>query len=563
MGKAVSEFQGPLASVEIAAASCLQADSGILVVYSAADGGARTAIFRNGMLADILVSDTSTSPSDKPKAIAASGHPQDGDILILGTSEFFNITGQNELKEVLLKGSLSSSFESIASLIHSKKDSSRAGAVAVRFEKKRTETIDIEKKQIEEEKGVRKKEETTKSIPSTSLLGRLSLASKGLAQRLPSRRIYVRKSEESIQDAKARKTTLTVGIILVVLLIVSIGFGIAQKQQKDKRAVYESRLEQASHEFEESLGLVSINSSRARELFVSSRKLVDEMVTQGIEDPQLTELKKKVDESEGLILGEYVVVPELFVDLSLLSDGFNGGDMASSLERVFVLDPETKRVVGVFMDTKKSKVIAGPTRVGEAEKIAAYADRAFVTRGSGIYQVDEAADYSIEKDWSSESLIYAYAGNIYVLDKNDSKVYRYPGVDGGFANRQDWLAPGIDIGLNNVISWTIDGSVWLFFDNGKITKLTSGAPSKFDASGVFPELTSASVIYTNEELENVYMLDRQSGRIVVTDKEGEYKAQYLSDQFNQVKDFAISEKEKRAVLLVGDKLLFINLDHLN
>ena len=61
----------------------------------------------------------------------------------------------------------------------------------------------------------------------------------------------------------------------------------------------------------------------------------------------------------------------------------------------------------------------------------------------------------------------------------------------------------------------------------------------------------------------MYVLDNEKGRIVVTDKNGEYKAQYLGDVVKNADNLVVSEKEKKVFVLTGNKLFFLNLKHLD
>jgi len=100
------------------------------------------------------------------------------------------------------------------------------------------------------------------------------------------------------------------------------------------------------------------------------------------------------------------------------------------------------------------------------------------------------------------------------------------------------------------------------FGSGDVHKYSLGNRISFEVSGVNPEITFLNSVYTNEELSYVYILDRQEGRVVVIDKEGKYKAQYIHDKIKQATDLAVSEKNKKIIILTGDKLLSLEAKHL-
>jgi len=57
-------------------------------------------------------------------------------------------------------------------------------------------------------------------------------------------------------------------------------------------------------------------------------------------------------------------------------------------------------------------------------------------------------------------------------------------------------------------------------------------------------------------------LDKEGGRIVVLEKNGNYKAQYQSDKFKEGTGIIVSEKTSKAVILTKEKLIQVDLKHL-
>ena len=533
--KVSEEFRSTWGEVEIAAVSLVGG-----VVYSVVGGGAQVAIFRNGILAKIL-------ESSREEVISASGYPKEGDVLILGTKFFFEVFSSGVIKAAIEGKEPGSAVESLAPTVHARDDTGNLGAAILSFK----------------EEGVAQGEVTSPPKIS-SALGKAVASVKGyLAKVLPERKIYVKGVEKDEEEVpQKRKLLSSVGIVLLVLLLVSIGFGIRAKAIKEGRARYESRLTQAQHEFDEALTLTSLNPDRARELFVSSRALSNALKAEGVKDKQLEELIVKLDENQGAVLGEYRVEPQLFVDLSILSDNLKGDGLAASSEMVFVLDKGGRKVVGITFGTKKSEIVAGPDQISAAKDLAVYEDRAFVLETDGIYEVGETKTKVVGNEWQGEVLIYAYAANLYAVDKEAGVIRRYPGSGSTFGTGTNWLAPGVSPDLSLVKVATIDGAIWLLSGSGRISKFSQGNLISFSPAGVFPELTSPDSIYTNEELKYVYLLERSEKRIVVLEKDGKYKAQYLADKIGEATDLAVSEADGKIIILTGEKLFSIEAKHL-
>ena len=542
--KVSDEFGQSWGEVEIAAVA-LVGD----VVYSVVGGGAQVAIFRNGMLAKIL-------ESSKEEVISASGYPQAEDLLILGTKAFFDSLAAGVLKAALQGKDPAAAVEQLAPVVHSKQDTGNLGATIVAFETESAQVAPVQ--EISEEKAPSE----GKPEFSSYLQKGLSFLQNFVSKKLPEKRIYVRPGEAEEEVPQKRRTMVTVGAILVVLLVVSIGFGIRAKNVREQKGRYEERLTQAEHEFDESLSLASLNPERARELFANSKGAAEALLGEGIKDERLDTLSQKLSQNQGNILGEYKADAELFVDLSLQVSGFEGQDVASSGKTIFVLDKKGKRIISVDFGTKKTQVASGPDQIGEAQSLAAYEDRVFILTPDGVTEVGKIKSQVIDKSWDGEVLLYAYAGNLYLIDKVGSTIWRYPGAGETFGSKQNWLAPGTKVDLSQVRGVTIDGTVFLLSSSGKISKFSLGNPTSFSPQGVFPELSTPDAIYTNEELKYVYVLERSSKRIVVLEKDGKYKAQYTSDNIREAQDLAVSEKEGKIVILTGSKLLSIKIKHL-
>lgn len=555
----MKEFFSAWGGVEIAAASYCGD-----VVYSAVSGGAEAAVFRDGMVAKILTSQASAD------AVSASGYPKDGDIFILGTSKFFGILPHGVIKAAFEGGSPEQASEALAPFIHARANTGSVGAAIMKFEKKEAFVSKIETGVSIEEPNqeVAIPKESSTLAPRGAFLKINPILKKGaemitgtIGRFLPERRITVKGVPADLSSGQNRRLAISVGIILLVLLLVSIGFGIKQSGQKKAREKYESRLSQARHDISEAEKLYSLDPSRARELFASAENLTAQIENEGVTDKEVSDLRQEINDKESSILGIYRVTPELYIDLSLLSAGLKGDDISAGLTRLFVLDRIGKKVVGVDFDTKKVSVVAGPDQISSANYLANFENKVYVV-GDGIVEVGDKQKKVIEKNWEGEVLPYSYSGNIYLIDKSAKTIWRYPASAEGFGERTKWNTNEIDMNFSDLAGVTIDGSIWLLTNSGEILRFSLGNQVAFSIKGLIPELTSGASIYSNEELKYVYILDRVGKRIIVIDKTGEYKAQYKSDMISEAYDLAVSESAKEIVLLAGDKLYSIEIKHL-
>ncbi|MDP3994365.1 MAG: hypothetical protein Q8P91_00855 [bacterium] len=521
--KVIKEFSGQWQeTVEIAAAAILND-----VVYTAAGGGSSVDIFREGGLAKILI-------SGQKDVVSASGYPKEGDLLILGTDSFFKAFDEGLLKASLEGPSLESFTEALAPATHAREDGGSIGVVVIKFSAQKKKDV----------------------------LGKLKERVRRFRIKFPERKIYVREGfKEDVIDG-GNKTTFTAGLLLLILLLVSIGFGIKQKNIRKLKSQYEPKLVQAQQEFDESYSLVNVDKQRSRELFLLSQNKVKELMAEKITDKRLLVLEEKIKEAEGSFLGIYNQEAEIYMDLSLISSGFKGDSLVFSGGNLYIFDKNGSKVSRVKTDTKKTEVVAGPEQLRDISSISAYEDDIYGLSPDGIYLLTKQREKIIEKDWEGNVSLFAYAGNIYLLNKMQSTVTRFPAVERGFAKGQNWLAPGININFSGVISTAVDGNIWFLFEPFKVLKLAQGSTQSFKIDEIPGGLNGADIIYADETTKGVYLLDKSNKRIIVLLKDGSYQALYSSEKIGETVDFAVSEEEKMIILLTGDKLHSIELKHL-
>lgn len=539
--KIYEEFKEVWGDVEICV--CAIVDN---VVYSASGGGASVLIYRDGGLATILA-------SNSEGVIVASGFPKNDDVIILGTHLFGKSVSQLDLKAALSQDNLNLALEAIAPIVHSDENLGSLGAIMIKF----GETSEI-----------------SEFVPAVSvspappiknnfdLKQKLSSIISFVANKMPQKQIYIRGGMDDEVTSQSKKVTFSVAIILLIVLIVSIGFGIRQKGINETKSKYQGMLDTAIADVDDAISLASVSPDKSRELFIASEEKLKTIEALKVKDSKITELKQKIESSRASVLGEYSSTPELFLDLSLLSSGFKGDEVSASGGNIFILDKNGKKIVSVTISSKKSKVVAGPGVIDQVDSLASYESSAFILTSDGIYEIDSSKNKVIEKSWDGSALIRAFAGNIYVLDKSANAIYRYAGTGTTFGDKQNWLAAGSASDFSMARQWVIDGSIYILNPNSKVLKYSLGSPQSFKINGAVPEIGSVDAIYASDETEFVYFLDRAGKRVVVTDKKGGYKAQYINDEVGNATNLVVSEKDKKIILLSNDKLLSIEIKHL-
>lgn len=543
VNRVCQEFTGEEQKLEICA-GVLLGD----VLYLVISGGGQVWLKRQGVLGRAL--------EGNGEVIDGSGLLEEGDILVLGTSSFFRALGQGVLRAALESGEPAEAVEALATLVHGQQSSSQAAALIGKIHEESSEMSNASPTVLESQTGI-------KSLFS------------GIVARIPRYRVRpalpARFAEALARRAgrpqvRSQKTILTIAIILIILLVLSIILGARKRQQEDAYQRFTKIYEEVRSLAEQGEGLVGINPSQARQMLASAQQKISQLEELKIESHKTDELKKRIETALGGVVKEYQLseVPTL-TDLTLVGQGGRGDILSLSGKYLVILDKSQSRVFGFDIARKSGEILAGGEVLSNSQFLTSTADFVFVLAKEGLTQIGiknkkiEGGKIETDKEWGEITAMKAYGGNLYFLDREKNIIWRYSTTEEGFGTKQNWFARGVSPDLSSVVSMSIDGVIWFLTQDGKILKFIQGAPVAFGVAGLDKPFLNPSIIYTDSEAGNLYILDKGNNRIVVLAKSGEYQSQYLWDGVSGVSDMVVSEAEKKILLLSGSKIYQIDL----
>jgi hypothetical protein len=233
-------------------------------------------------------------------------------------------------------------------------------------------------------------------------------------------------------------------------------------------------------------------------------------------------------------------------------------------DELVVLDSSSEVLLHVDVIKKAASTVGGGTFLKGAKLAAVYSGRGFVFSNSGVVEISLANKTSsivVEPDseWGEIVDIDAFAGNLYLLGSSQGEIFRYQGAEGGFGERSRWLGEGVFPDLSKATSMSVDGDIWVLTDS-EVLRFRRGSQEPFIISGLERSLKEPVSLYTDADSELIYILDRGNQRVVVLDKNGEYRAQYIWEGIETVTDMVVSEKEGKILLLSGSIIYEIELE---
>ena len=159
----------------------------------------------------------------------------------------------------------------------------------------------------------------------------------------------------------------------------------------------------------------------------------------------------------------------------------------------------------------------------------------------------------------------SWGNRIYILDPSSNQIWRYAykGTKEKFDAATPYFASTMDI--SKAQDLTIDANVYVLNSNGDIKKYYSGIESKFYINNPpFGNFNDPRVIYTNEKLNDIYVVDSKGARVFVYTKEPNtgnlsYKTQYLFTNAGELRDIYVDADASKLYVLAPTKVFEVSI----
>lgn len=188
---------------------------------------------------------------------------------------------------------------------------------------------------------------------------------------------------------------------------------------------------------------------------------------------------------------------------------------------------------------------------------------------SGLFEYDPARNvlsaisiYSPDQ-WQNPVAFDSYYGNLYVLDTAANQIFRYfPAADGYPSPPDNYFADGVPVNLSGAVDMTIDGAIYVLYQDGHIAKFLSGEPQPFEINGLdIPLKNPVAIVSPTEDAPYLYVADAGNQRIVQLSKEGQFIAQFRPKTangdiaFDNLHDMFVNPDNGKLYILNGTALL--------
>lgn len=355
------------------------------------------------------------------------------------------------------------------------------------------------------------------------------------------------------------KRTFTIMIMLLIgtALIWSVALGVRRRtgESQQKRIQYTREL--VTQRLQQAHDIVGLNSARAIALVNEAKKEVTNLKKDNIDTKSIDEIENLIKQSEAQIFKKEDKKAQEFYDLSLDNKQAKGMRFALSGPMLTIVD--TSGYLYTLDIDKKSIQKTNFPKAKISGPLATSGDATYVVLPDGIHQIIEKSAKKVigkDKEWGIISGLHTYGGNLYLLDKTNNQIYKYPGTgEGVYGDKSNYFrgnAPDMSTATN--VSFAIDGSVYISTDDD-VYKYTAGASDSFNVQ--FPTKVTITKTITSVDEDEVCIWDRVRSSIYVISKTGNYQRQIQSSSLKTATDVVV--REGVAYLLEGQKIFKLTL----
>jgi len=482
--------------------------------------------------------------------MVVSGKLEKNDTIVLGTAQLFRKLPEESLGLALEQKTPEAVVENLAPLVHEQEKNSRTAGAIIKKESDEEDVKKIDEEKIEKIDEVEERKQVLKQWWG-NIKGRLNKKGAGV----------------SLRTEGKKKSTATIVIVLLIIFSISLVLAGRKRQANKTQKQYEQLMDEAKYKYEEGVSLTELNPLRAKSLLKEVEELLEAEEIEGLklsesQKKTIEELKKQVEESLNQVQREYAVEEaDEWFDFDLAKEGFRGINWDNEENKLMVIG-EDGSILSLNLETKASEIVIGGDEVKGLEQVGMVGKRVFGVDDDQVVVVgvsDGEVVQELEEDWGEVKGVRGFSSNLYVLQATkEGQIWRYLGLDSGLSSKKAYLN-GDKYDLSEAVDMAIDGAVWVLFSDGTVAKYIRGTKDPFVVAGLDKGWGEVIKIFTDAEQENLYILDRQSTRVVVINKNGEYQSQYNWPGIAGVKDVMVNEELGKIFLLTGEKVFTIEL----
>lgn len=483
---------------------------------------------------------------EEDKVYAFSGLIENNDMIVLQTEGFTNKIPPEKLSRLLGEKQAEDAAENIAPVIHGSPKGTEA-AIIIQYQNYPILTgSDYQEQEDNQEVIIPKRINVV--LPPVIKLGIKNILAKIL----------------KIPFLSRKKALILVAIFLLIILLAGVIF-LDKKRGEQKRMLQlsENVISLAQNKYSQAQTFINLNKNLALQNLTeaknilnkekgkftpgsSERKNIDALLAKIDGQIHSFESGNSIKNQKTLFQTESSLEIKQIGQITLKGNDFTVTD--KSLGNIVILSKDDGKILNSAKTSVKNPMF-----------ITANAIEIYLLSDNGVYKIgkkDEKSQKIIDlSSGNNHAGIDTYLGNIYLLNSKDKNIEKYSPAA---YKKSEYLQGSVKLSQPPV-SMAIDGSVWILQSDGKIVKFTKGKEESFEFKNLPITISKNSILYTEADFKNLYVLDKDTQKIIVIAKTGEYQDQYNLSSLEKITTFAVDETGKKIFAASASKIYSFEL----
>jgi len=527
------------------------------MLYIVIGSGGHVIIKRNDKIGNIAT-------GEEGKVTAFSGLMQSNDVVILETESFAKKISIEKISTLLDNSNVSEISEKLAPLILDASDGTEA-AIVLQYASNTPaqDTLIDHKEEVDDDDDNDKKEkeheaekddedeedeDSEKEEKEDPIISPITGDSKS-----------EKRQNEFLKKLSGKKKIIIIGIfVLVIILTGSIIFETNRREGVKRATLYTEKVVPLENKYDEAATLTGLNKALGLD---SLNNIKSDLST--ISFPEGSPEDKKAKELLDKVVKK---IAEFEAASSLTNEKIFFNPTSEDIKSVGAVTQKGSTLAAINSDTGATILLDANGKISKAldnaikgsTNITADTTNIYVLSDDGILKIDKKSGKKTVVSSSATGTdiagIDTFLGNVYALNTKTETIDKY--ASGGTTRTVYFTDSSIT--LSNPTSFSIDSSIWVLEDSGKIRKFTKGKEDTFTVNLSKPIGAGAS-IYTDEDYSSIYVLDPKNNRLLDITKTGELKNQYASKEFGNVSSFAVDKTGKKVYFVLSGKISSFDL----
>ncbi len=557
------------------------------VLYLASSGDAEAYMIRKKFVSVVSEGLSDDSKEDEVFSTIASGSIEAGDFVLFSSTRLLRYISKTDLAKSISKTSVIDSLNDLKDTM-STEILGRVGLTGISFEKATVaEEKALDKESDSATKSMLESNEGITAARKETLTGKFMTAFKGFKNRESRTEVFKGGSLDGKPMDKVMgwfkgffgglfskkgfgKDKILVTLVSVILIlfiaVVVVKMNSAERAELER---LDKTLTTVQDKILEAETKGAYDKDTAKEILDKAYMDAMSVLNSGYyRDKAKTQLVKIEEVRDTLDNVQRIEDPKVLADLSAKREGVNALGLVLVGDRVFAY--EYNALYEIVLDQ-----VQDPLTIDDDEMViaaTAFEDRGsvvFLTKSGKLIEYKDGTMNFMDTDDGSFRKGVAltdWANRIYMLDPVSNQIwkYTYKGTRGAFGNAEGYIVDE-DVDISKGRDIAIDANVYVLNSNGDVNKFYGGQKQEFYINDApFNAFKDPTKIYSNEKVDEVYVLDAQESRILVFSKNTktgnlDYITQYMFDGVGELRDMYIDPDVNKMYVLTESKLLETSL----